>query len=139
VTASDPVLCGLCDSEAFLFHVMRVAFVLSIVLGLDSAAASAQEPAPSRREVAITARDHRFFPNLIEVAQDDLVRVTLTSEGRPYSFAVDAYRIVKRAGAGKTIVFDFRADQPGKFRFYCNLTSDAGCKDMAGTLVVRPR
>jgi heme/copper-type cytochrome/quinol oxidase subunit 2 len=117
----------------------RASFVLACTVMLGVSAPSAQEPAPSRREVAITARDHQFVPSTIEVAQDDLVRVTLTSEGRAYSFAIDAYRIVKRAGAGKTIVFDFRADQAGKFRFYCNLTSDPGCKDMAGTLVVRPR
>ena len=39
--------------------------------------------------------------------------MTFTSESRPTSFAVDAYRILKRAGADKTIVFEFRADQAG--------------------------
>ena len=60
------------------------------------------------------------------------MRITLTSEDRPYSFAIDAYRILKRAGAGQTIVFDFRADQAGTFTFYCNLTSDPACRDMKG-------
>jgi heme/copper-type cytochrome/quinol oxidase subunit 2 len=98
-----------------------------------------QEQAPNRRDFKIVAKDHTFTPNRIEVAQDDLVKVTLTSEDRPTSFAVDAYRIAKRAGGGETITFEFRADQPGTFSFYCNLTTDEGCKNMRGTLVVNKR
>ena len=67
------------------------------------------------------------------------MRVTVTSEGRPYSFAIDAYRIVKRASPGKPITFDVRADQVGSFTFYCNLTSVPQCRDMKGTLVVAPK
>ena len=52
---------------------------------------------------------------------------------------IDAYRIVKRAAGGQTISFEFRADQAGAFAFYCNLTSDPGCRDMKGTLVVKGR
>lgn len=98
-----------------------------------------QERVPNRREVTLVARDHQFIPNRIEVAQDDLVRITFTSEGRPTTFAVDAYRILKRAGADTTIVFEFRADAAGTFTFYCSLTSDPQCKDMKGTLVVAPK
>jgi heme/copper-type cytochrome/quinol oxidase subunit 2 len=98
-----------------------------------------QDQAPNRRDVTIVAREFQFVPDRIEVAQGDLVRIQLTSEDRPYSFAIDAYRIVKRAGARQTIVFDFRADQPGTFPFYCNLTSAPQCKEMRGTLVVRER
>jgi cytochrome c oxidase subunit II len=100
---------------------------------------AAQEQAPNRRDFTIVAKNHVFTPNRIEVAQDDLVKITLTSEDRPTSFAVDAYRIAKRAAGGETITFQFRADQPGTFSFYCNLTSDEGCKDMRGTLVVNRR
>jgi cytochrome c oxidase subunit 2 len=101
--------------------------------------AGAQDQAPSRRDVTIVAKDFQFVPNRIEVVQDDLVRITLTSEDRPHSFAIDAYRIVKRAGAGKTITFDFRADQVGSFTFYCNLTSVPQCRDMKGTLIDSPK
>ena len=100
---------------------------------------AAQDQAPNRRDITLVARDHQFTPNRIEVTKDDLVRITMTSEGRAYSFAIDAYRIVKRAGAGQTIVFDFRADQAGTFPFYCNLTSDPACREMKGTLVVAPK
>ena len=104
-----------------------------------AATVAAQEQAPNRREFTLIARDHAFIPNKIEVAQDDLVKITFSSEGRPASFAIDAYRIIKRAGGGQTTVFEFRADQVGTFTFYCNLTADEDCKDMKGTLVVKAK
>ncbi len=102
-------------------------------------AATAQEQAPNRREFNLVARDHVFTPSRLEVSQDDLVKISFTSEGRPATFAIDAYRIIKRAGGGQTISFEFRADQAGTFTFYCNLTGDEGCKDMKGTLVVKAK
>ena len=104
-----------------------------------SVPARTQEQAPNRREFTIVARDHRFAPDRLEVSQDDLVRITLRSEDRPYSFVIDAYRIVKRASAGQTLSFEFRAHQAGTFEYYCNLTSDPGCREMKGTLVVKGR
>jgi heme/copper-type cytochrome/quinol oxidase subunit 2 len=101
--------------------------------------ASAQEQAPNRREFTISAKDHRYAPDRLEVSQDDLVKITFRSEDGPYSFVIDAYRIVKRAGGGQAVTFEFRADQAGSFPFYCNLTSDPACSDMAGTLVVKAR
>ena len=107
-------------------------WVLSVVMG-------AQEQAPNRREFTIVAKDHVFTPNRLEVSRDDLVKITLKSEDRPTSFAIDAYRIVKRAAGGLSTTFEFRADQAGTFTFYCNLTTDPGCKDMKGTLVVKAK
>ena len=114
-------------------------FRVVVLIALATAWASAQDQTPNRREVKLTAREYVFTPARIEVIQDDLVRITLTSEDRPYSFAIDAYRILKRVGAGRTITFDFRADQAGTFTFYCNLTSDPACRDMKGTLAVAPK
>jgi heme/copper-type cytochrome/quinol oxidase subunit 2 len=110
--------------------------VLIIVAPLFTAA---QEQAPNRREFIIVAKDHVFTPNKLEVSQDDLVKITLKSEDRPTSFAIDAYRIVKRAAGGLSTTFEFRADQAGTFTFYCNLTKDPGCADMKGTLVVKAK
>jgi heme/copper-type cytochrome/quinol oxidase subunit 2 len=100
---------------------------------------TAQEPSQNRREFTIVAKDHVFTPDRLDVSQDDIVKITLRSEGGPVSFAIDAYRIVKRAAGGSSITFEFRAEQPGTFTFYCNLTTDPGCKEMTGTLTVRPR
>lgn len=115
---------------------LAAAFALSV---LAPTPAAAQEQAPNRREFTIVAKDHVFTPNKLEVTQHDLVKITLTSEDRPTSFAIDAYRIVKRAGGGLSTTFEFRADQTGRFTFYCNLTTDEGCKDMKGTLVVKAK
>ena len=104
---------------------------LIAALALSTAQAIGQEQAPNRRDFTIVARDYRFTPDRLEVSQDDLVKITLQSDERPHSFAIDAYRIVKR------VSFEFRADQAGTFEFYCNLTSDPGCKDMRGVLVVK--
>lgn len=110
-----------------------VSFVSFVSVG------GAQEPSQNRREFTIVAKDHVFTPDKLDVSQDDLVKITLRSEDRPTSLAIDAYRIVKRAAGGTSITFEFRADQPGTFTFYCNLTTDPGCRDMKGTLTVRAR
>jgi heme/copper-type cytochrome/quinol oxidase subunit 2 len=100
---------------------------------------SGQEQAPNRPEFILVARKYRFAPDRIEVTQDDLVKVTIRSEDVAYSFAIDEYRIVRRVPAGGSTTFEFRADRPGTFRFYSNLTNDGGHADMQGQLVVRPR
>ena len=94
------------------------------------------------RDVNVTAHKYAFVvdsrdpPPRIEVKQDDLVRITFAADDIAHSFTIDAYRIAKRAEPGKPVTFDFRADKPGTFRFYCNLAIDDGCKKMAGELVV---
>ena len=98
-----------------------------------------QEQAPNRPEFTLVARNFRYSPDRLEVTQDDLVKLTIQSEDNAYSFAIDEYRIVRRVPAGGATTFEFRADKPGTFRFYSNLTSDGGHSEMQGRLVVRPR
>lgn len=99
----------------------------------------AQEQAPNRPEFTLVARNFRYAPDRLDVSQDDLVKVTIQSEDVAYSFAIDEYRIVRRVPAGGTTTFEFRADRPGAFRFYSNLTSGRGHAEMQGRLVVKPR
>ena len=68
----------------------RVRQISIALFMLALASASAQEPAQNRREFTIVAKDHVFTPNTLEVSQDDLVKITLRSEERPTSFAIDA-------------------------------------------------
>ena len=100
---------------------------------------SAQDRAPNRHEVTLVAKDFRWTPDRIALGQDDLVRLTIRSEDIAYSFAIDEYRIVRRVPAGGVTTFEFRADRPGTFRFYSNLTSDGAHAEMQGQLVVTPR
>jgi cytochrome c oxidase subunit 2 len=97
----------------------------------------AQEQAPTRRDFNISARKYAFSPNRIEVRQGDIVRITLTAEDIAHSFTIDEYRIAKRVAPGQSVTFEFRADQQGTFRIYCNLMQDDGCRNMHGELVVR--
>ena len=106
----------------------RLGDVPSAVEGQDQGAA---------REFTISGSHYAFAPANITVDRNDLVKITFTAVDMAHSFALDDYRIVKRAGAGQTVTFEFRADRSGPFTFYCNLSQDAKCKDMKGTLTVR--
>lgn len=89
------------------------------------------------REFRVVGTHNAFQPANIEVHRNDLVKINFTAEDIAHSFTVDGYRISKRAGAGQSVTFEFRADQPGTFTYYCNLSQDDGCKNMKGQLVVR--
>ena len=91
------------------------------------------------RAFTVSAHKYAFSPARIEVQQDDLVRVTFSSTDIPHSFTIDKYRIAKRVEPGRSIVFEFLADQPGRFPIYCNLAADERCKEMVGELIVRGR
>jgi cytochrome c oxidase subunit II len=99
----------------------------------------AQEQAPNKRAITVTARDYRFSPNRIEVAQDDLVKLTVQSEDVAYSLTIDEYRVSRRVPAGGSTTLEFRADRTGTFTFYSNMTNDARHAQMKGELVVRSR
>ena len=112
-----------------------VAFALSWVSEVRTSPGRLQGQA---REFTINASQFAFSPTRIEVQKDDLVKITFNSGDMPHSFTIDnPYRIAKRAGAGQTVVFEFRADQAGTHRFYCSLTQDDRCRKMEGQLVVR--
>lgn len=87
----------------------------------------------------IVARKFEFVPPVIEVQQNDLVKIRVETADIPHSFTLDEYRIAKRASPGHPADVEFRADKPGTFTFYCNLTIDDGCRKMKGQLIVRPR
>jgi heme/copper-type cytochrome/quinol oxidase subunit 2 len=108
-----------------------------LVLAVFGLLVRAQES--GERRFAVASHKYAFSPARIDVQQDDLVRVTFSTSDIPHSFTIDKYRIAKRVEPGKPIVFEFRADQPGRFPIYCNLTADEGCRKMIGELVVTGR
>jgi heme/copper-type cytochrome/quinol oxidase subunit 2 len=122
--------------RAFRFALLGVGVCL---LASPLARLLAQDQAPNRREFTITARDYRFTPNRLEVSQDDLVKVTVSSQDVAYSLTIDAYRVSRRVPAGGSTTLEFRADQAGTFAFYSNLTNDARHAQTRGELVVRAR
>ncbi len=92
---------------------------------------------PGRRAFAITARKFTFDPEVLDVRRNDIVSLTITSADITHSFTVDAYRIQKRIPAGGSVTFEFRADEVGRFPFYCSMRADARCQEMRGELIVR--
>lgn len=101
--------------------------------------------AQTKREVGVTAVKYSFRiagseRAEIRVAQDDLVRITLTSDDIPHSFTLPEYRIQKRVEPGREVTFEFRAEKAGRFEFHCSMSAD-NCRDrgMVGTLIVTPR
>jgi heme/copper-type cytochrome/quinol oxidase subunit 2 len=92
---------------------------------------------PGRRAITLTARKFTFDPDVIDVRHNDLVRLTITSADIAHSFTVDAYRIQKRIPPAGTVTFEFRADEVGRFPFYCSMRADPGCAEMRGELIVR--
>jgi heme/copper-type cytochrome/quinol oxidase subunit 2 len=118
----------------------RAVLAALLVGGLLLAGVSAHMLTPAQgatREFTITGDQFAFKPLRLEVQKDDLVKITFTAKDIAHSFTIDQYRIAKRAAAGQTVVFEFRADQPGTYRFYCNLTTDERCRRMEGELVVK--
>ena len=103
------------------------------------AASSAQDQAPTRREFTLTARDYSFSPNRVEAMQDDLIKLTVQSADVAYGFAIDDYRLSRRVPAGGSTTIEFRADRPGTFPFYSNLSNDSRHSQMRGQLVVRAK
>jgi heme/copper-type cytochrome/quinol oxidase subunit 2 len=88
----------------------------------------------------MSAKDYRFSPDKLEVTQNDLVKLTITSEDVAYSFTIDQFRVSKRIPAGGSVTFEFRVDSnPGTYPFYSNLTSDPRHGQMRGQLIVRAR
>jgi len=90
------------------------------------------------REFTVTGNHYAFSPASLTVNRNDLVKITFTASDMPHSFTIDGpYRISKRAGAGQSVTFEFRADQPGNHTIYCALSTDPKCKEMKATLTVR--
>jgi cytochrome c oxidase subunit II len=117
---------------------VRAGLALVVVTAAAFWAKGAADNRGQLREVVISGDQYAFSPSRIEVQKDDLVQIKFTAKDIAHSFTIDVpYRISKRAGAGQSVVFEFRADEAGRFPFYCNLTQDDRCKQMRGELVVR--
>ena len=117
---------------------LTFATLAASVLFLVSVAAVQEQGQGQVREFTIVGDHYAFSPAAIEVNRNDVVKITFTARDIAHSVTIDGpYRISKRAAAGHTVTFEFRADQAGEFVIYCNLSADPKCKDMKGKLIVR--
>jgi cytochrome c oxidase subunit 2 len=120
--------------------VTKTSLWLASVACFLTAAVVLASPLPSTtqntvREFTVRGESFAFTPSRIEVQRDDIVKITFTAVDMAHSFTIDEYRIAKRAAAGQTVTFEFRAT--GSAKFYCNLTLDERCKGMHGEIVVK--
>ena len=120
-------------------HTLAVAAVATAAaaLGTFVYSATATAKGDQSREITVRGDGFAYTPSEIPVQKDDLVKITFTAVDMPHSFTIEGYRIAKRAAAGQTIVFEFRADRPGEHAFYCDLAQDDRCRQMKGKLIVR--
>jgi heme/copper-type cytochrome/quinol oxidase subunit 2 len=113
---------------------LAVALIAPMMLCGD---ASTRQQTP-HHEFTVVASRYRFDPDRLEVHQGDTVKITVQTADIPHSFVIDALRVAKKAVPDRPVTFELFVDQPGSFRFYCNLTLEDRCREMHGELVVRP-
>lgn len=91
--------------------------------------------AAGARRVEVTATSFEFDPAEITVKVGEDIAIVLTSEDISHDFTIDELDAHVGADAGETDEGGLRADEPGRYAFYCSVAGhrDAG---MEGTLIV---
>ena len=91
--------------------------------------------ADGARRIEVTARSFEFDPDEITVAAGEDVAIVLTSEDLLHDFTIDELDAHVAADADETSEGGLRADEPGRYTFYCTVVGhrEAG---MEGTLIV---
>lgn len=95
-----------------------------------------QSIASQKRIFRIDARQFAYSPSELRVNAGDTVIFQLVSTDVVHGLYVDGYDISVEADPGQTATLAFVADQPGSFRFRCNVTCGAMHPFMIGKLTV---
>lgn len=87
------------------------------------------------RRIEVGATSFAFDPDEITVEAGENIAIELTSDDVEHDFTIDELDAHISAPAGETAEGGFRADEAGRYTFYCTVAGhrDAG---MEGTLVV---
>jgi len=91
--------------------------------------------ADGARRIEVAGRSFEFDPDEITVTAGEDVAIVLTSEDLLHDFTIDELDAHVAADADETNEGGLRADEPGRYTFYCTVAGhrDAG---MEGTLIV---
>jgi len=95
-----------------------------------------QPVAPQERTFQIDARQYAYSPSELHVNPGDIITFELVSNDVVHGLYVDGYGVSVEADPGQTATLTFVADQPGSFRFRCNVTCGAMHPFMIGKLTV---
>jgi plastocyanin len=103
--------------------------------GMGGAHDEPSDVAEGARQIEVTGSSFNFDPDEIEVAAGEEVAIVLTSTDILHDFTIDELDAHVAADEGETATGGLRADEPGRYTFYCTVAGhrEAG---MEGTLIV---
>lgn len=109
---------------------MKKTLFHSLLIGLAGAVIAfaplpAQAAPPQARTFRMDASQFAYSPAEITANQGDTITIELVSTDVVHGFYLDTYGISVIADPGQTSRLTFVADQPGSFRFRCNVTCGA--------------
>lgn len=122
-------------------NLMKKTLLYSLLIGLAGAviafAPLPMQAVPSQaRTFRMEASQFTYSPAEITANQGDTVTIELVSTDVVHGFYLDIYGVSVTADPGQTARLTFVADQPGSFRFRCNVTCGAMHPFMIGKLNV---
>jgi len=91
--------------------------------------------ADGARRIEVTAKSFEFDPGEITVTAGEDVAIVLTSEDLLHDLVIDELDAHVAADADETNEGGLRADEPGRYTFYCTVAGHRAA-GMEGTLVV---
>jgi plastocyanin len=91
--------------------------------------------AEGARRIEVTARSFEFDPDEITVTAGEDVAIVLTSEDLLHDFTIDDLDAHVAADPDETAEGGLRADEPGRYTFYCTVAGHRAA-GMEGTLIV---
>jgi len=94
-------------------------------------------------EVWMSATRSHYTPDIVRVKQGDTVKLHITNTEQTrdatHGFAIANYNIQASLDPGETSNFEFVADKPGAWNFYCTEFCSALHLEMAGWFLVEPQ
>lgn len=103
--------------------------------GMGDDHGESSDVAEGARQIDVTGSSFAFDPDEIEVTAGEDVAIVLTSTDILHDFTIDELDAHVAADRGETATGGLRADEPGRYTFYCTVAGhrEAG---MEGTLIV---
>jgi plastocyanin len=104
-------------------------------MGDDMGHGEASPVAEGAREIEVAATSFEFDPDEITITAGEDIAIVLTSDDLLHDFTIDELDTHVSADADETAKGGLRADEPGRYTYYCNVEGhrEAG---MEGTLIV---
>lgn len=103
--------------------------------GADDDPSTMSPVADDAEEIAVTADGFAFDPDTVTVSSAQDVAIGLTSVDMLHDLTVEELDVQVTADQGETATGRLRADQPGRYTFYCSVSGHRTA-GMEGTLVV---